>query len=99
MHDFSCAVCGNTTYFNNRNCIKCGARLGFLTDTQALEALVPGEGETWRLAGDGARRFRYCANATRDVCNWLVDADGDATYCRTCRHKRRRPAPKTRRAA
>ena len=92
MRDFSCAVCGNTTYFDNRNCINCGARLGFVTDTHTLEALVPGEDETWRLAGDEGRRFRYCGNATLDVCNWLVDADDNATYCRACRHNRTVPS-------
>ena len=93
MRDFSCAACGNTTYFENRNCISCGSRLGFVTDAQSLEALVPEDGDLWHLASDKGRRFRLCANAKADVCNWLVAADSVDTYCRACRHNRLVPSP------
>ena len=93
MRDFTCAACGNTTYFDNRNCIACGARLGFVTRSQSLEALVPEEGDTWHLVSDHSQRFRLCANAKADVCNWMVDAASFDTYCRACRHNRLVPSP------
>ncbi len=92
MRNFSCAVCGNTTYFENRNCIACGARLGFVAQTQTLEALVPGDGDTWELVGGDGQSFRYCANAALDVCNWMVDGVSGETYCRACRHNRTVPS-------
>ena len=98
MRDFTCAVCGNTTYFENRNCIKCGSRLGFFTDAQLLETLVPDKDDIWRLAGKPDRALRLCQNAGIDVCNWLIDADGPDAFCRACRHNRMVPSanlPKT----
>lgn len=88
MRDFACAACGNTTYFENRNCIKCGAKLGFVTESQSLEALVPAHGTVWTLAADPARTYRFCANARSDVCNWLIDAESGERFCRACRHNR-----------
>ncbi len=92
MRDFSCATCGNTTYFENRNCLNCGARLGFVADTQSLEALAPGAGDTWGLASGSTGRFRLCQNAKVDVCNWVVEADSPDTFCRACRHNRMVPS-------
>ena len=92
MRDFTCANCGNTTYFQNRNCIKCGARLGFVARTQTLEALVPQEGEDWTIANDAGVRYRFCANAAADVCNWLVEGSSGEAFCRACRHNRLVPS-------
>jgi hypothetical protein len=36
-------------------------------------------------------RYRYCANARHDVCNWLVAADAADTFCAACRHNRMIP--------
>ena len=92
MRAFSCAVCGNTTYFDNRNCIRCGARLGFVTETKSLEALTPAGGDSWTLVADDEKRYRLCANAATDVCNWLIDADSADPFCRACRHNRLVPS-------
>ncbi len=92
MRDFSCAACGNTTYFDNRNCIKCGARLGFVTETKSLEALAPADGDNWTLVADDDKRYRLCANAVADVCNWLIDASSADSFCRACRHNRLVPS-------
>ncbi|WP_303831651.1 zinc-binding metallopeptidase family protein [Asticcacaulis taihuensis] len=93
MRDFSCAACGNTTYFENRNCLKCGAKLGFVTETQTLEALAPAGGNAWTLVSGASPAFRFCANARSDVCNWLVDAGSSDRFCKACRHNRLVPNP------
>jgi hypothetical protein len=93
MRDFSCAVCGNSTYFENRNCLKCGARLGFVTETQTLQSLRPDDGGHWTLIANPNQRYRLCANAKSDVCNWLTEASGADAYCRACRHNRMIPNP------
>ncbi len=92
MRNFSCATCGNTTYFDNRNCIRCGAKLGFATETKSLEALLPAGGDNWALVADDGKQYRFCANAAADVCNWLINADSADVFCRACRHNRLVPS-------
>jgi hypothetical protein len=87
MKLFTCATCGQTIYFDNRFCVRCGSALGFLAQDVTLHALVPAGEGVWTIAGhDGA--FRFCDNAAHDVCNWLVPADGPHAFCEACRHNR-----------
>ena len=41
------------------------------------------QGEVW---GDGDQQWRFCANAARDACNWLIPADSTDAYCTACSH-------------
>jgi hypothetical protein len=87
MKLFTCATCGQTIYFDNRFCVRCGSALGFLAEDVALHALLPAGEGVWNIAGrDGL--FRFCDNAVHDVCNWLVPADGSHAFCEACRHNR-----------
>ena len=90
MKLFNCQSCGQLLFFENTVCGKCGHRLGFLPDTTTLSALEPEEGsDFWfALAGEKGRKYKYCANAPYDVCNWVVPADSAETYCVACRHNR-----------
>ena len=91
MRLFSCQHCGQILYFENIRCERCGHRLGFCADTQSLHALDPvpeSAGDVWVALGADRRRFRFCANAAHDVCNWLVDASSDQAFCPACRHNR-----------
>ena len=36
-------------------------------------------------------RYRFCANASYDACNWLVPADSSEDFCACCRHNRTIP--------
>lgn len=87
MKLFTCAHCGNTLFFHNRNCVNCGHRLGFSPNTLQLHALEPIDAELWRPV-EGGGTYRFCANAIPDVCNWLVPADSRSPFCRACRHNR-----------
>ncbi len=85
MRLFKCQECGQTIFFENRLCQKCGQTLGFLADHLKLitlradsEVFLPVVGEPTRL--------RFCRNAGRDACNWLVAADGSDDFCAACRH-------------
>ena len=40
MKLFSCAHCGNTVYFENAVCERCGHQLGYLPDRSVLVSLV-----------------------------------------------------------
>jgi hypothetical protein len=90
MKLFECQFCGQPLYFANVRCESCGHRLGFVAEDATLSALDPAgtspQGERWRLVGAGDRPYRFCLNAERDACNWLVPADEQAAFCEACRH-------------
>ncbi|MEF2070526.1 zinc-binding metallopeptidase family protein [Consotaella aegiceratis] len=87
MKLFSCPSCGNVIYFENVVCERCGHALGFEPQSFEMLALEPEDG-LWKAAGsfaDGAT-WKYCENYEHGVCNWLVPAESDATFCLACRH-------------
>lgn len=86
MKLFSCDHCGNTVYFENVACERCGHPLGYLPERNALLALEPDAG-AWRAPHLDGRHFLFCANGAHGACNWLVKVEpaGD-TFCLACRH-------------
>ncbi len=88
MKLFECRSCGQTLYFENTRCERCGHRLGYVAEDEqlyAIEQLAPDSAE-WSIAGRSDRLFRFCWNARHDVCNWLISADQQEQFCRACRH-------------
>lgn len=84
MKLFTCASCGNLLYFENVACTQCGATLGFLPDTLRLAALEPAGDGLWKAVGD-ERNYRMCTNYSEHaVCNWMVDADSESSFCAAC---------------
>jgi hypothetical protein len=90
MKLFKCRHCGQLLYFENHTCEKCGHRLGYIPDAEALSALEP-EGDNWRALAVKNKTYRFCANAQFNVCNWLVEANSPEIYCAACRHNRTVP--------
>ena len=91
MRLFSCQACSQILFFENTRCERCFHALGFWPEGEVLSALEPAAdspGDTWIALGVPGRTFRLCANATHDVCNWLVDAASGETMCAACRHNR-----------
>ena len=89
MKLFDCQVCSQTLYFENTTCERCGYRIGYLPEDQALYAVVRvGDiaGHRWQIKGDASRTFQFCNNAQYDVCNWMVAGDDPQGYCTACRH-------------
>jgi hypothetical protein len=82
---FSCQVCGNIVYFENRSCGRCGHRLAFMPEWVTLSALKP-MGDQWQPLERPEQRRWLCTNAKRDACNWLVDDGTNDAYCAACRH-------------
>lgn len=96
MKLFECPSCGNAIHFENTTCVSCGRRLGYAPDIQAMTSVEPvedvlGDRQVFAALGAGRRLYRFCDNAGRGVCNWLVDVDDDQTLCRSCRHNRLAP--------
>ena len=91
MHLYSCAACGQTLFFENNVCERCGHELGFLPDTMSLLTLER-DGEVLQpLKGTGS--YTYCGNASLGGCNWLVPAPlaASGALCVACRHNQTIP--------
>ena len=90
MRLFGCQNCGQVLFFDNRNCGRCGHRLGFVPTTRDLSALTV-DGPVWTALAEPGGKFRFCINAENDVCNWLVPDASPERFCVACRHNRTVP--------
>jgi hypothetical protein len=92
MKLFVCDNCGNTIYFENDTCERCGHKLGYLPEHNAMVSLVQDSG-TWVSKSFPEHSYVFCANAQYGACNWLIEAapDGEA-FCVACRHNEVIPA-------
>jgi len=90
MKLFACQHCGQPLYFENTRCESCGHRLGYLPSKETITALDEIDGG-WRALAEPEGRYRFCANAAHDVCNWLVDAGDTEQFCQACRYNRTIP--------
>src|ERR1700675_462131 len=88
MRLFDCDHCGQSVHFDNRQCVRCGYRLGFVPDRLAMFSLEPDLEPNWHLVAEPARSVRFCSNASLDICNWMVDVEDDHEFCIACRHNR-----------
>ena len=91
MKLFACQHCGQLLDFENTHCERCDRALGYLPDLTELSALELVGEDRYRPLAVPERTVRYCANATYEVCNWLVDEASDAPMCAACRHNRMIP--------
>ncbi|MBX9699087.1 MAG: putative zinc-binding peptidase [Acetobacteraceae bacterium] len=87
MRLFRCQVCGQVLHFENTRCERCGSNLGFLPGSATLSALER-DGRAWRALAQPEGRFRFCANAGPEACNWLIPARSPESLCQSCRHNR-----------
>ncbi|MFT3922768.1 MAG: putative zinc-binding peptidase [Myxococcales bacterium] len=92
MKIFKCSACGQTLFFENVVCTKCGHTLAYLPDRRVVSALELVEDEDapqhYRalLEGDEERLYRLCENSTQyGVCNWAIEAGDEHALCRACR--------------
>jgi hypothetical protein len=90
MKLFECQGCGQPLYFENTRCESCGRRLGYLPTIQEVTALEA-KGGAWEALAAPGSRFRFCANAEQDACNWLIADEEPDCYCLACRHNRTVP--------
>jgi hypothetical protein len=88
MKVFFCDHCGNLSFFENVQCVKCQHTLGFLPDVRDLSALEPTGQGAWRALARAARGrlYRSCANSLQyETCNWLIPTDDQNPLCVSCR--------------
>ena len=90
MKLFECQNCGQPLYFENTHCESCGLTLGYLPARETVTALRPDAG-MWTPLAAPDRHYRFCANATHGVCNWLIPVESTDELCAACRHNRMIP--------
>lgn len=89
MRLFTCSNCGNPVHFDNSVCVNCNSRLGFDSDKLVMHALAPAGGTDWTVIGGSTdTAVHFCANADHDICNWLVPAGSQNSYCVACSYNR-----------
>jgi hypothetical protein len=92
MKLFVCDHCGNTVYFENALCERCGHQLGYLPQRNALVSLVE-DGGLWSTPAFPDDAYVFCENAHHGACNWLIRAEpGGDIFCAACRHNETIPA-------
>lgn len=91
MRLYTCKSCGQTLFFENDVCARCGHALGFAPAAKALLTLER-EGDVLRPVG-GGDSYTYCANAQHGACNWLlpVPVEQPEGLCMACAHNRTIP--------
>lgn len=88
MKIFYCQSCDQVVYFENTQCVKCGATLGFLPDHFVISALETVRDDRWRALASPSQEhwYRKCQNySSEQVCNWMVPADSQESFCEACR--------------
>ncbi|MCB1804121.1 MAG: zinc-ribbon domain-containing protein, partial [Candidatus Competibacteraceae bacterium] len=94
MKLFECQHCGQQLYFENTHCEQCGYALGYLCEDNTLLTLQQDQedhSDDWTALTQPQQHYRYCANATYDACNWLLDSASEDTLCRACQLNRTIP--------
>jgi hypothetical protein len=91
MRVFSCDKCGQLVFFDNSQCLRCEALLGYVHSEREIISLVGPADDRLVDRALPARTWRRCATSELTGCNWLVPAAGDA-LCESCQLTRTRPA-------
>lgn len=85
MKIFQCQACDQPISFESTACESCGRKLGYVSDVNEVSALEP-SGDFWHAYANPARKYKFCANASYDACNWLIPEGSYDRYCTACRH-------------
>ena len=91
MIDFKCG-CGQTLFFENTTCLRCGGRLGYDPQTRRMLRLSATAGSgSEESSQKGSREAPRCEAGPLcrngfdfGVCNWIVSEKGEE-YCLSCR--------------
>ncbi len=85
---FECENCGQALFFENSVCTGCQRSLGYAVEAQRLVCLPEGvveSSEPFVTSIGKSNRYVRCRNySEHEACNWLVLADTEQPYCRSC---------------
>lgn len=99
MRTFICDHCGHLVFFDNTECVHCGATLAFVPEHMRMVALqaVPVTHGLWASMAQPILvepshhiHYRMCRNRhqTGVACNFTTESDGSQPYCISCRQTR-----------
>lgn len=92
MKLFKCTNCNQPVYFENIYCVQCNASLGFVAEKLQIVALTVENNGLYSVSEKGKKIFyKYCSNHQYEVCNWLVAADSNTSFCKACELNRTIP--------
>jgi hypothetical protein len=92
MKLFKCANCSQPVYFENTFCLQCNASLGFVAENLQIVSLAVENNGLYSILENGKKIFyKYCSNHQYEVCNWLVAADSNVSFCKACELNRTIP--------
>ena len=91
MRVFTCDNCGQLVFFDNSQCLRCHAPLGYVHERRDVVALTEVSADYLVDLGNPVRSWQRCATEKVTGCNWLVPA-GSATRCESCVLTRTRPS-------
>ena len=77
MRTFSCDACGNTLFFENDTCLKCGSQVGFRADELTMATSTARRRAASRLAAIGR-------SGTPAIGTRRASRAGQAGYCLAC---------------
>ncbi|HEY2677552.1 MAG TPA: putative zinc-binding peptidase [Steroidobacteraceae bacterium] len=89
MKTFHCGVCQSLIFFENSQCLHCGAQLAYVAGESELLPLSEGKDGLWRTPV-GSRlenqAYRLCANyQDHQICNWALPSGDVLRLCESCR--------------
>jgi hypothetical protein len=87
MKAFACPGCGQLVFFENVQCLRCRAGLGFDPERRQM-VLVADTSD----GGEGLSPAYRCANQELAACNWVLSHPDPGALCRSCRLTRTRPS-------
>lgn len=92
MKLFKCTNCDQPVYFENTYCVQCNASLGFVAEKLQIVALTVENNGLYSVSEKGKKTFyKYCNNHQYEVCNWLVAANSNTSFCKACELNRTIP--------
>jgi hypothetical protein len=95
---FGCPRCGQLVYFENVECLRCGAGLGFDPEVREMVRVAndrDGDGAGTDAEAEAASVLApdyRCANRFLAGCNWVLSRPEAGARCRSCRLTRTRPS-------
>ena len=81
MRVFTCESCGQLIFFDNSQCLRCEAPLGYVHGQRDVIAVTElADGRLVDLATPTGT-WQRCATANLTGCNWLVPAGSNGALC------------------
>src|SRR5690242_11437952 len=105
MKTYQCSICSTRVFFENLQCLACGAELGYVADSDTMRAMPNVNAQVNAqdaVDNEAAAVWQPCVNRQAIGCNWLarpVPQSGierpEATaagLCDCCRYTRTVPS-------